>query len=85
MKVTINTDVDIDANDIAKVMSIGELASLITELANKIVTQKPEMSYATRRAIACDVADNLSENGVKLLAEILAAAYTSELVKDKKL
>jgi hypothetical protein len=74
MRIRVNTHVELESEEIAKAMEPEDLGSLFSDLANRLSKDTP---FDKRRVIAGQIAFGMSEEGIRLLAEVLALAHVA--------
>lgn len=77
-EISITVDTKIDLHELAKQLTVEDMLDLFCMAANKITEKGP---YDNRRGLIALASDNLSEFAIRTLAEIVAANYSSKLIK----
>ncbi len=70
--ITIKTPVQIDIDELTAATTLTDLGSIFSHIANSMSVPANPME---RRVMAGKIAEDLSENGTRLLGEVVALAY----------
>lgn len=80
MRIPTNCEIEIETSEIATAIKADDLGDLISKVSEKA----ENMGYTNRRNFALRACDGMSENGLRLLAEILAQAHAQSLREEQR-